>query len=99
MYPHLTEKDRLVRAERVNAQTPQTRLSSTLTALSINKLTGHRGAVLAVTFSPDATCLASGSIDRTIRLWSMVDGICLNTLNGHENSVMSLSFSPGGRIL
>ena len=38
-------------------------------------LKGHRSAVRTVDLSPDGQLIASGSIDRTIRLWDVaVDG-------------------------
>ena len=47
-------------------------------------------SVSNVVFSPDGqTILASGSVDRTIKLWSR-DGKLLNTLKGHDADVMGL---------
>ena len=39
--------------------------------------------------------LASGSVDKTIRLWDAETGKHLRTLTGHTNGVSSVSFSPG----
>ena len=43
--------------------------------------------------------LASGSSDRTIRLWSVVAGENLQTLDGHTGLVDSVAFSPDGRTI
>jgi WD40 repeat protein len=38
------------------------------------QITGHSGSVLSVAFSPDGTTLATGSIDKTLRMWRVADG-------------------------
>lgn len=43
--------------------------------------------------------LASGSRDKTIRIWDVSVGLCLFTLTGHDNWVRGLSFHPGGKYL
>lgn len=43
--------------------------------------------------------LASGSRDKTIRIWDVSVGQCLLTLNGHDNWVRGLAFHPGGKYL
>ena len=41
------------------------------------------GSVIAVAWSPDGTKIASGSWDRTGRIWNASTGRCLQTLSGH----------------
>jgi WD40 repeat protein/predicted Ser/Thr protein kinase len=60
---------------------------------------GHRGGTWAVTFSPDATRLASGGEDNTARLWDAATGALLATCGGHTSKVLSVGFSPDGTRL
>ena len=41
---------------------------------------GHTGAVSSVAYSPDGTHLASGSDDRTVRVWQLASGKCITVL-------------------
>ena len=59
----------------------------------------HQDWVLSVAISPDGRLLASGSYDRTIKLWSLPDGALLKTLNGLSPMYPSLAISPDGRLL
>ena len=52
--------------------------------------------VWSVSFSPDGTKVASGSDDKTVKLWDVTSGECLQTLEGHSSRVRSVSFSPDG---
>jgi WD40 repeat protein/predicted Ser/Thr protein kinase len=62
-------------------------------------LTGHRGAVRGLAFSPDRRLLASGSLDGTIRLWDVTTHQLLATLPGHMEETSDVTFSPDSRTL
>jgi WD40 repeat protein len=59
---------------------------------------GHSGRVNSVAFSPDSKYIASGSRDRTIKIWEFNKrkkvGTTIRTLRGHLDEVKSVAFSP-----
>ncbi|WP_414622747.1 WD40 repeat domain-containing protein, partial [Calothrix sp. CCY 0018] len=55
--------------------------------------------VNSVAFSPDGKTLASGSWDKTIKLWNISSGKIISTLDGHQSYVNSVAFSPDGKTL
>jgi WD40 repeat protein len=60
----------------------------------IDPLTGHTDGVGAVAFSPDGT-LASGSLDKTVRLWNVAARKQLgHPLTADDTQFISLAFSP-----
>jgi WD40 repeat protein len=63
------------------------------------KLQKHAGSAYSLAFSPDGKMLASGSRDRTVKLWEVATGNGIATLEGHAGSVWSLAFSPDGKML
>ncbi|WP_423509375.1 trypsin-like peptidase domain-containing protein [Streptomyces xinghaiensis] len=74
-------------------------LLSTLTAPLRATLTGHTSPVSSVAVSPDGNTLATGSRDRTVRLWDVRTHRLRATLTGHSRSVGSVAFSPDGKTL
>ncbi|MBE9235138.1 hypothetical protein IQ227_03550, partial [Anabaena aphanizomenioides LEGE 00250] len=65
----------------------------------LQTLTGHSNRIRSVAYSPDGQTLASGSSDKTIKLWDVKTGNLLQTLSGHSHWVNSVAYSPDGQTL
>jgi len=50
----------------------------------------------SLAFSPKGDIVASGTVDRVVKLWDIRSGECVGTLQGHTYPVLSLAFSPDG---
>jgi WD40 repeat protein len=64
----------------------------------VRTLSGHSEAVLSVAYSPDSRRLASGSNDRTVKIWDAETGALIRTLR-HSERVLSVAYSPDSRRL
>src|SRR5947209_11542422 len=62
-------------------------------------LKGHTLALADVVFSADGRYVATGSYDRTAKVWEAGTGNLLATLAGHGATVEAVAFSPDGKFL
>jgi WD40 repeat protein len=66
----------------------------------LRKLSGHKGAVVALAFSPDGKRLASAAADGTIRLWDPASSANVRVLKLLEQAHPTwLAFQPKGHYL
>ncbi|WP_404199313.1 nSTAND1 domain-containing NTPase [Streptomyces tauricus] len=64
------------------------------------RLTGHKGGVTTMAFSPDGLTLASGGYeDNELLLWDPSTGRLRRALPGHPDGTTAVAFSPDGRTL
>jgi WD40 repeat protein len=59
----------------------------------LKSLEGHDGAVRSVDLSRDGKWLASGGVDRTVKMWNVESGKELVTLRGHTEPVIAVAVS------
>ena len=65
-----------------------------------SSMRGHDSWVMSVAFSPNGKTLATGSNDKTVRLWDVASRKSIGEpLRGHADAVYSVVFSPDGKTL
>ncbi|KAI0639931.1 U3 small nucleolar RNA-associated protein [Trametes polyzona] len=57
---------------------------------------GHKRGVWCVRFGRAERVLATGSGDKTVKLWNLDDFTCVKTFEGHTNSVLRVDFLNAG---
>jgi WD40 repeat protein len=66
---------------------------------SLATFRGHRGELWSVKFAPNGKLLASGSGDKTVRLWDVSNGQSVAVFQAHGRGVSAVAFSPDGKRL
>jgi WD40 repeat protein len=85
-----------------SSSTPQQHIETLTSRLMMNPsfiLPGHRGAIAAVTVSPDGQYLVTGSSDRTVRVWEYATGQLKHNLEGHQKSLSAIAVTPDSKQL
>ncbi len=74
----------------------------------VRTLTGHQDSIHAIAIAPITSShhtpvrghlIASGSADRTVRLWHLETGEHLATFRGHSHTVTALTFTTSGEMI
>lgn len=60
---------------------------------------GHTHGVWTVAYAPDGLTLASGGVDRLVRLWDIETGRLLRSLRGHTHDIRAAVFTSDGQTL
>ena len=69
----------------------------------VRRLTGHKGNVNDVVFSPDGTFLIAGAghpgVVGDVRVWNVSDGSLVRAIEGHADAVYCVALSPDGSTI
>jgi WD40 repeat protein len=68
------------------------------TRAEVTRLEGHGEAVRDVAFSPNGRLIASGSVDRTVRLWDVTRGAEIRSLERY-GAALCVAFSPDVKLV
>lgn len=62
----------------------------------VGAMSGHASWVLSIDASPDGAAVATGSSDRTVRLWDLSMRAAVQTTTNHSDQVWGVAFRPPG---
>jgi WD40 repeat protein len=69
------------------------------TGKELRRVGGSEEFLTCLTVSPDGKTVATGGVDRAIRLWDVASGKKLQGAEGHLGTVGAVAFSPDGKTL
>jgi U3 small nucleolar RNA-associated protein 13 len=80
-------------SEARDSKTPVVPITTRITKVA------HDKDINAIAIAPHDRLIASGSQDKTIKLWTSADLTLVATLKGHRRGVWALEFSPVDKVL
>ncbi|QDU80468.1 WD domain, G-beta repeat [Polystyrenella longa] len=78
---------------------PVEKIAETEQVGEVRVFQGHQQAINSVAFSPDGMLIASGSDDKTVRVWDVKTGMSIWTASPFGTRVLKVLFSPDGKKL
>jgi len=69
------------------------------TGKRVGRPAGHAGSVTCLAYAADGKSLASGGIDKTVRLWDAATGEHLRVVTTHKEAVATVAISPDGKLV
>src|SRR5207248_1141412 len=63
------------------------------------RLQGHHGGIFGLAFDPSGQHLASGGLDKDLRVWDVESGKTLKTFKTQTAHFSGVAFSPDGKFL
>ncbi|BFU24704.1 WD domain, G-beta repeat containing protein [Entamoeba histolytica HM-1:IMSS-B] len=68
-------------------------------SIAVRNINGHTGDITAIAFNGSGQIYATGSEDRTVRIWDSTTSVCKTFLRGMSQSVTSIDFSEINDLL
>jgi RNA polymerase sigma factor (sigma-70 family) len=65
----------------------------------LRQFKGHQAKVTCFTIAPDGQTAATGSADKTVRLWSLTTGKELHQFKDHKDEIRAVAFSPDSKFV
>ncbi|MBD2177563.1 hypothetical protein H6F42_11625 [Pseudanabaena sp. FACHB-1998] len=90
--------DGILKLWRMNRSEAENTTNMAIALEEVFSIEGHASAIRSVTFSRDGSILATGSVDKKIKIWDLA-GKELQVFKGHNDAVRSVNFSPDNNSL